>query len=202
MRRTLTILALLAVAALGAATERARYAASAASSITISGTSTIHDWTMTGSTIAGAIEIAPEVVAEPARPEVWKSDKPALVTVTIPVTAIKSEHAKMDSVMLDAMKAKQFPEVTYELTQAAPVNGNAESFVLRTPGKLTVAGVTRDLQMAVAASKTGARTYAFAGEVPMTMTSFGIKPPTAMLGTIKSGDAIKVAFRWVVERSE
>lgn len=202
MKRTFTIIALLTVAALGAATERARYAASATSSVTISGTSTIHDWTMKGSTIGGAIEIAPDIAADPTRSASWKSDKPALVTVTIPVTAIKSEHAKMDSVMLDAMKAKQFPEVKYELTQATPVKGNAEAFVLRTSGRVTVAGVTRDVEMDIAGTKTGAKSYAFAGEVPMTMTSFGIKPPTAMLGTIKSGDAIKVAFRWVVERSE
>jgi Cu/Ag efflux protein CusF len=32
------------------------------------------------------------------------------------------------------------------------------------------------------------------------MTTFGIQPPTAMMNTIKTGDDVKVTFRWVVEK--
>jgi polyisoprenoid-binding protein YceI len=202
MKTTRIIIALLTVAALAAATERARFTPTTASTIEVTGSSTVHEWKMEGKTIAGAIDIAPEVAADPTKAESWKSDKAALVTVTIPVANIKSEHAKMDNVMLDAMKARQYPDVKYELTQATPVKGTAESFLVHTKGKITIAGVTRDLDMDVSAAKTGAKTYVITGEAPMTMTSFGIKPPTAMLGTIKSGDAIKVSFRWVVDRTE
>ena len=202
MKTTKILIALLTVATLAVATERARFTPANASTIEITGTSTVHEWKMEGTTIAGAIDIAPAVAADPTRAESWKSDKPALVTVTIPVTNIKSEHAKMDSVMLTAMNAKRFPEVKYELTQATPLKGTADSFLIRTKGKLTIAGVTRDLDMDVTAAKNGAKRYVITGEAPMTMTSFGIKPPTAMLGTIRSGDAVKVSFRWVVERAE
>lgn len=202
MKTTRLLLALMAVATLAAATERARFTPDAASGIEITGSSTLHEWKMEGKTIAGAIDIAPEVAADPTRAESWKSDKPALVTVTIPVAGLKSEHAKMDSVMLAAMKAKQYPEVKYELTQATPGKGTAESFLVHTKGRLTIAGVTREIEMDVTAAKSGAKRYVISGQAPMTMSSFGIKPPTAMFGTIRSGDAVNVNFRWVVDRTE
>ena len=39
------------------------------------------------------------------------------------------------------------------------------------------------------------------GQLPIRMTDYGIKPPTAMMGTIKTGDDVKVTFRWVVEKA-
>ena len=70
MKTTKIIVALLMVAVLGAATERTRFV-SETSSIRITGTSTIHEWSMEGKTIAGAIDIAPEVAADPTRAESW-----------------------------------------------------------------------------------------------------------------------------------
>ena len=43
--------------------------------------------------------------------------------------------------------------------------------------------------------------YILTGQTPVKMTAFGIKPPVAMLGTIKTGDDVKVTFRWVVEKA-
>jgi hypothetical protein len=31
------------------------------------------------------------------------------------------------------------------------------------------------------------------------MSDYGIKPPTAMMGTIKTGNDVKVTFRWAVQ---
>src|SRR5437867_2076349 len=105
------ILALIVSAALAVATERARYAPAQTSTIKITGMSTLHEWTMQGTTINGAIDVAPEIASDPLQPQAWKIETPALVTVKIPVAAIKSEHARMNNIMLDAMKAKTNPEI-------------------------------------------------------------------------------------------
>jgi polyisoprenoid-binding protein YceI len=205
MKTTSIFVALAAVAALAAAAGRARYLPASgtaeSSSVAIRGTSSLHEWTMEGTTIRGAVDVAPEVAADPANPAAWKSEKPALVTVTIPVSAIRSGHTRMNNIMLDAMKAKSFPEIRYELASAVPAGGSGESFTMRTSGKLTIAGVTRELQMDVRAASHG-RQVVLAGEAPIRMTDYGIKPPVAMMGTLKTGDAVKVAFRWVVDRTE
>jgi polyisoprenoid-binding protein YceI len=201
MRKLGIALTLLLAATFVAATERARFTPANASSITITGVSTVHEWSMSGSTIDGTIDIAPEIVAAPASAEAWTSDRAALVSVKILVANITSPHDRMNRIMLDAMKAKNHPEVRYDLLEARLLKGSPDAFVMTTRGKLTIAGVTRDVAMDVAAARNGEKRYILTGQAPLKMTDFGITPPTAMMGTIRSADQVKVSFRWVVDRS-
>ena len=189
MKTKSTILLLcMAVAALAATADR--FAATNGSVVKIEGTSSLHNWTMQGTTIQGEIS-AP-------LPDNWNA--PAKAVVTIPVTTIKSEHAKMDKLMAEALKAKAHPEIRYEMTAATPKSATAAAFVLETKGRLTIAGVTRDLAMDVQGSRNADGRYTLAGTAPIKMTNFGVKPPTAMLNTIKTGEDVKVTFRWVVQK--
>ena len=189
MKRTLTILTHVLAAALVAGAER--FTPAKGSAVRIQGTSTLHEWTMEGTTINGQIS-APT-------PDNWNA--PAKAVVTIPVTSIKSEHAKMDKLMAEALKANANPEIRFELTEATPQQKNNDAFVLAAKGKLTIAGVTRDIAMNVQATRTPDGHYALTGQAPIKMTEFGIKPPTAMMNTIKTGDDVKVTFRWIVEKN-
>jgi polyisoprenoid-binding protein YceI len=188
MKRTLTILLVLALAASAASAEK--FLGTTGSTVRIEGTSTLHAWTMEGPSITGQIT-APT-------PDHWNA--PAKAVVAIPVASIESEHAKMDKLMTEALKAKQHPEIRYEMTSATPRNASADAFVLDTRGKLTIAGVTRDVAFDVQGSRNADGRYTLAGQAPIRMSQYGIKPPTAMLGTIKAGDDVKVTFRWVVEK--
>lgn len=187
MKRTLAIVTL-ALAALAASAER--FAPATGSLVRVEGTSTLHAWKMEGSTIEGQIN-APT-------PDNWNA--PATAVVTIPVSSIRSEHAKMDKLMAEALKASANPKIRFELTEATPKSTGTTSFVLAAKGKLTIAGVTRDVAFDVQGSKTADGHYALTGTAPIKMTTFGIKPPTAMMNTIKTGDDVKVTFRWIVSR--
>jgi polyisoprenoid-binding protein YceI len=181
MKKTIAILSI-ALAALAASADR--YAPATGSSVKIEGTSTLHEWTMEGSTIIGEI-----------------SDSPSKAVVKIPVTSLKSEHGKMDKIMADALKAKTHPEIRFELTEATPANAAAPAFTVKAKGKLTIAGVTKDVTLDVQGTKGADGRYTLTGTTPLKMTAFGIKPPTAMLNTIKTGDDVKVTFRWVVAKA-
>jgi polyisoprenoid-binding protein YceI len=181
------VIAVLILAAAAVATAE-KYAPAAGSLVKVEGTSTLHEWTMQGSTIQGEIT-APT-------PDNWNA--PAHAVVTIPVTSIRSEHAKMDKLMAEALKAKAHPEIRFELTEAKPQGSTSASFVLKTRGKLTIAGVTKEIAMDVQAARTADGKYTLTGQAPIKMTAFGIKPPTAMLNTVRTGDDVKVTFRWVV----
>ncbi|HEY8130393.1 MAG TPA: YceI family protein [Thermoanaerobaculia bacterium] len=198
--RMKALISLLMVATVAVATERIRFAPVSNSTIKITGTSTLHEWTVQSSTINGAIDIAPEIAADPADAASWRSEKPALVSVKIPVTDIKSEHARMTNIMLDALKAKSFPEIRYELLEAEPATSTEDAFTVKTKGKLTIAGVTRDLQMNVTAVRSGRKQFVLIGDAPINMTDYGITPPVTMLGALKTGDQVNVSFRWVVDR--
>ena len=190
MKRTLAILSVLALAALAASAEKF-HATSTGSIVRIEGTSTLHSWTMEGPSIQGQIN-APT-------PDNWNA--PAKAVVTIPVVSIKSEHSKMDKLMADALKAKEHPEIRFEMTSATPRSATTGGFVLETKGKLTIAGVTRDVAFDVQGSRNPDGKYTLVGQAPIRMTQYGIKPPTAMMGTIKTGDDVKVTFRWIVEKA-
>lgn len=185
-----SLIAVLILAAATVATAE-RYSGAQGSMVKVEGTSTLHAWSMESSTIKGEIN-APTA-------EIWKSASNAVVS--IPVTSLKSEHGKMDKLMADALKAKTNPEIRFEMVDAVPQSANANGFVVRTHGRLTIAGVTKDVTMDVRGQKTADGRFALTGETPIKMTSFGIKPPTAMMNTIKTGDDVKVSFRWIVQPS-
>jgi polyisoprenoid-binding protein YceI len=180
MKRTLAILTL-ALAALAAGAER--FAPATGSSIKVEGTSTLHEWTMEGSAINGTIDSATRAAV-----------------VTIPVISLKSQHGKMDRLMAEALKAKDHPQIRYELVEANVPEG-AATFTIKTRGRLTIAGVTRELVMDVQGARGADGSYVLTGTAPLKMTAFGVKPPTAMMGTIKTGDDVKVTFRWIVQQS-
>lgn len=189
MKRTLAITLILALAAFAASAEK--FLGTTGSVVRIEGTSTLHEWKMEGPTIQGQIN-APT-------PDNWNA--PAKAVVTIPVVSLKSEHGKMDKLMAEALKAKAYPEIRFEMTSATPRNANGSAFVLETKGKLTIAGVTRDVAFDVQGSRNPDGKYTLVGQTPIRMSQYGIKPPTAMMGTIKTGDDVKVTFRWVVEKT-
>lgn len=163
--------------------------------ILIKGTSSLHDWQVEGSTVNGSISTDPST---------WLAagNSPASISVSIPVSSIKSDHSRMDRIMRDALKSDKNPDITYQLSSAARTSGTGDSFVVHTNGKLTIAGATHDMVMDVTALRTSDRHYVLTGEVPIRMTDYGFKPPVAMLGTLKTGNDVKVSFRWVVERIE
>ena len=119
--------------------------------------------------------------------------------LVVPGDPARAPRRLEDWLMAEALKAKQFPEIRYEMTQPVPSSASA-SFAVKAHGKLTIAGVTRDAIIDVQATRNADGKYTFIGTAPIRMTSFGIKPPTAMLGTIKTGDDVKVTFRWETGR--
>ena len=200
MKTIKALIPILMVATLAVATERVRFTPATTSTVKISGTSTLHPWAVEGSTINGSIDVAPEIAANPANAASWSSDKAALVSVKIPVTDIKAEHDRMTRIMLEALKAKDFPEVRYEMSKAIPDPATADAFVFKTEGKLTIAGVTRDVQMNVTATRGADQQYVLTGSVPIKMTDYGITPPVTMLGALKTGNDVTVSFRWTVNQ--
>ncbi|HYC93539.1 MAG TPA: YceI family protein, partial [Thermoanaerobaculia bacterium] len=160
MKRIITAIALLVFLAGVAAADR--FTPATGSFVRIEGTSTLHDWKMEGATIHG------NVTAPPI--EQWANAvPPSEAAVSIPVTSIKSEHAKMDKLMAEALKAGANPMIRYELTGAVLAQPGA-TFVLNTRGKLTIAGVTRDVEMQITGTRGSNGTYSLTGQLPIRMS--------------------------------
>jgi polyisoprenoid-binding protein YceI len=159
-----------------------RFTAAPGSEVKISGTSTMHDWTMTGTRLDGEVGIDPEAAA-----------------VSIPIESIKSEHERMDRLMREALDAKAHPAVTFRLAAATltPAEAGAK-FTVRATGELTIKGRTKEVALDVAVERPADGGLVITGEAPILMTDYGVKPPVAMLGEVKTGDRVVVSFRWVL----
>jgi polyisoprenoid-binding protein YceI len=191
MRIPLIGIALIAGAAM-TANAQSRATLGAGSKLWIEGTSNVHDWKAEASVITAEIELDAGLGAEPGK--IVKG-----LNLIIPVTALKSGHDKMDDNMRKALKADKNPEIRYNLTSIEALAGETkDAFTLRATGTLSVAGTQNAITMDIAATRMADGSIKATGTVPVKMTAYQIKPPTAMLGAIRCGDEVKVKFDLVV----
>jgi len=154
-------------------------------SIKINGTSTLHDWTSTATDVSGTAQL-----------DVTKQTLNGIeaLTVRIKSEAIESEKGRiMDNKTHKALEADDHKYITYTLAKADIAQQSDQKVTVRTTGTLTIAGKAKTINMDVTGiKKNGA--IQFTGSKAMKMTDFGIDPPTAMLGTLKTGDDITIDF--------
>ncbi len=188
-----------------AASETARYDADLASSrLTVEGTSTVHDWTVEGRVIRGELVVQD---VEPA--SLWTngttSPRPlgATVFAEIPVDSLKSDNNGLNRRMYEALRATAHPMITYRLERAEILVGDDEDdaegvLAIHTKGVLTIAGVDRTVDIPMEMRQLPDNRLEVSGETSLRMTEFGIDPPTAMMGFLRTGDTVWIRWTWVL----
>ena len=151
------------------------------SSIIVHGTSTIHEWDMKTTKFTGDLGV-----------NAAKQINSALLKVE--VKSLKSGKDGMDDKAYEAFDSKKNPHITFQLTEVSPVKLSESDAEIILTGNLTMGGATRKISFKTIAKITKSGDYQLKGSVPLKMTDFKMKPPTAMLGTIKSGDAVTIKF--------
>lgn len=190
----------LAAFAGGAMAQGANMSLRPESKLTLAGSSNVHDWECTTSSLNATIVLDSSYDKKPLA----SIAKPiAKVVVAIPVKTLKCGHGKMDDNMYKALKADQFTEIkyvlgTYEVDKAKT---SADELVALTTGELTVAGQTRTVEIPITAARRDGGSMKGDGKIALKMTDFGIKPPTAMLGALKTKDAITISFTVLLDKS-
>lgn len=151
------------------------------SSITINGTSNLHDWKSKSEQIKGELVLT-------------GNDQVKSFSLEIPVTSIKSGERLMDSKTYEAFESSKNPNIAFRLTDVSNLQINGDKVDVVFNGNLTMAGATRKVAIKATGKNTKSGTYIFNGNVSLKMTDFQMKPPTALLGAIKVGDGIKLDF--------
>lgn len=100
----------------------------------------------------------------------------------------------MDGKTYDAFEYKENPTISFQLTDASPVKLTENEAEITLIGNLTIAGETRSISFKALVKINKSGDYQLKGAVPLKMTTFKIKPPTAFFGTMKTGDAVNVKF--------
>jgi YceI-like domain len=206
-KRTLTGLAMLALAAafLPATTfaqdgaPAVRLAVRNDSRLWIEGTSNLHSWSCKATTLDAAIEVDSSWMLAAGSEGV---DYPKLVRrveVKVPVEGLKCGNGKMDRIMYDALKVGAAPDISYILGSFEAVPGEArDTFVFRAAGTLKVAGKENPIRIEVRTERLADGTVRAESAVPILMTDYGVKPPRALLGTLRTGNNLTVKFELFV----
>ncbi|HVS94858.1 MAG TPA: YceI family protein [Puia sp.] len=175
------------------ANAQTRYT-SAAVDLTINGTSTLHDWSMTS--VRAQCEALFDLNSAGQITGVRS------VSFSTPANALKSDHTAMDNNAYKALKAEKDPFISFTATSinVTPAAGGAATVTVT--GKLTIAGMTRDAQIVTLCQPGSAgNTITVTGKENISMKDFSMAPPTFMLGTIKTGNDVTLSFKLTLKRS-
>jgi polyisoprenoid-binding protein YceI len=169
---------------------QARYTG-ASGDLVVSGTSTLHDWTMKS--------VKADCSATFSLNAAGQVDGLTALSFSTPAQALKSEHTSMDNNAYKALKTDKNPVITYTMTSVRVTPGNTGSTVaLR--GKLTIAGSTKDEDLVATCKINPDNTITVTGTKPISMQEFQIEAPTFMLGTIKTGNNIVLTFHLTLKK--
>jgi polyisoprenoid-binding protein YceI len=163
--------------------------------LTIAGTSSVHDWTATTS----AVRITrAQLSAQAAGTALWdEAVKPGALEafeIAIAANTLKSGKDGLDKNMYKALNTAQHPDITFRLTK---MEAGASAGALKAAGLLTISGVERPVTLELTTQAKDA-TLVVKGALPLVMTDYGIKPPKAMLGVIKTNPKVTVTFEIVL----
>ncbi len=156
-------------------------------SLVIKGTSNLHDWESP----------AKEVRANGSMTFTAGTLKSIeALNVEIPVKTIKSPKGSiMDNKTYDALKANSCPNIIYKLGKVTGLSKKGDGYDINAVGYLTIAGVTNTIDMYVRGKSGADGSITFSGSKKLKMTDYKIKPPTALLGTMTTGDEVEIVFQ-------
>lgn len=156
--------------------------------VTIHGTSNLHAWDEKVGSVSG------EGVVNPNSDGSFDLES---INIKMEVHSIKSDMGSiMNNNTYKALKADEYPQIIFALS--SPVKSiqiNAIEKAIAIKGNLTIAGVTKPVTMQVKIVMQAQGKLVFEGSQAVKMTDYNIKPPTAMLGTLKTGNEITINFK-------
>ncbi len=180
------------------AEAQVNYKVSEESTMSITGTSTIHDWTSTVNEIKGKYEFKENILDKklPKNGSIVSS-----LTMQIPVLSIESPRGEtMDNKTYNALLYEEYPNITFEVKSDNILNTNHNTFKLQVNGDLTLAGLTKNIDIVLEGEKTVNNNLKFKGSYPIDMLSYEIEPPSAMFGQIKTGKDVTIDFELTLIR--
>lgn len=195
--RSITVVIGAAIAAVSAITVTAADTTSvkvASAKVTITGTTNVHGYTAATSTVKltsvklGAFD--GDLFALVQKPSLVESFE-----IAIPAASLKSPKDGIDKNMHKALKVDKFADITYRVKSMEKTAAG-----VRAIGSLTIAGVTKDVTLDLTAQRTGSN-LSVAGEIPLLMTDYGVTPPKAMMGMMRTDPKITIRIELVLAAS-
>lgn len=155
------------------------------SSIKITGTSNVHDWEMQASGISANMTLDQDV---------QNLNKITALYISLPAQNIKSHNSIMDKKTWEAIKTDTYKTIEFKLGSIINLNKSGPKISGIAKGTLTIAGKSNNYAIPFSGNTLDNDQIIFSGSKEIRLPDFNITPPTAMMGTLKTGETINIIF--------
>lgn len=156
--------------------------------VKVSGKSNVHDWSMTANNPTCEAEFS-SLSGVDNIPKNLNS-----LSFSVNAKSLKSEHSSMDTRTYKVIKADDFPKITFKMSSAVISPVAKSKFSIKTTAILTIAGVAKTISMQVNGVVNSDQSITCSGTQKLKLTDYSIQPPSFMLGAMKVGDELSIAF--------
>jgi polyisoprenoid-binding protein YceI len=160
----------------------------------LEGSSNVRDWRCDATTLDASIDVD-EHGASSASPRVRR------VQVRVPTHALTCGRSQMDNIMYKALHVDDAPDCRQIVGRFEVISTGGEanqSLVMQ--GTLRIAGRERIVRVPVELEEQRDGTMRAQGALPILMTDYGITPPRALFGVLRTENRIVVKFDLLVDR--
>jgi polyisoprenoid-binding protein YceI len=161
-------------------------------SVVVSGTSTLHDWDMKSS--AGSFEGLFTLNTSGAITAV------SGVSFSTTAESLKSGKGAMDKNAYKALKTDKAPTISFSANNCTVTAIDANNFLVKSNGKLTVAGKTLDTEMHATCKVNTDKSINIMASKKISMKDYAMEPPSFMMGTIKTGNEVILKFDFNINK--
>jgi len=162
---------------------------SGSSTILIKGTSSLHDWEANAETFEAKFNV--QLKEENSIPVI--ND----FILKVEVKSINSGKGVMNKKIYSALDEDKHPQILFNLAEITKVSEDSIS----AKGTLNIAGEDQEITLKVSYSIAVDQSLIISGSKKLLMTDFDIKPPKAMLGTLKTGDEVEIVFNVILNKN-
>lgn len=154
------------------------------SAVIVNGTSNLHDWHITSKTFRGTISF-----------DDLSSNQIKALSISVPSETLKSGKKGMDKNTYKALNTDDFKNITFKLNKVTKIESKDDNKnIVYALGDLTIAGNTNTISIDFE-METYSNRIIISGEKRIKMTDFKVEPPSALFGTITTGDEICIKFK-------
>jgi polyisoprenoid-binding protein YceI len=162
----------------------------------LEGSSNVRDWRCDATSLDASVDVDDAML-----PVTSAAIRIRRVQVRVPTHALTCGRSQMDHIMYKALHVDDAPECRQIVGRFEVVSteaGPRPTLVMQ--GTLRIAGRERVVRMPVELEEQPDGTVRAQGALPILMTDYGISPPTALFGVLRTENRIVVKFDLLVDR--
>ena len=162
------------------------------STLSVIGTSTLHDWKIKAEAISGSAEL---VMADKKLKDITS------LLMHVNVADMHSGLDPMDAHMRSAMTANESSTVDYKLLKVTNISPNTiDGYTIQAEGEITIIGNKKEVTLQATMEMKDDGTIRFFGETMLDMTEYSVELPQAEMGSIKAEKDVKIVFDVILSK--